>query len=138
MASVGVTETGTRARRPDATGFATSADGLRLGGEIHGGGEPTIVFMPPNPISHSRLWKGQVHHLARHHRVVTYEGRGNRAAGHPHPGGTGPARGRGPRPPPPPAPAGTGLDRWRPDDCLAGMDATATGAAVIPGVCGDG
>ena len=28
------------------------------------------MFLPAAPISHSRLWKAQVHHLARHHRVI--------------------------------------------------------------------
>ena len=72
-----VTETGARAREPDERGFATTDDGLRLYWEVHGGGSPSIVLLPPTPISHSRLWKAQVHHLARHHRVVVYDGRGN-------------------------------------------------------------
>ena len=35
------------------------------------------MLLPPTPISHSRIWKAQVHYLARHHRVVVYDGRGN-------------------------------------------------------------
>src|SRR3954449_13537038 len=73
------TETDVRARAPDQTGFATAADGLRLYWELHGGGSTTIVLLPANPISHSRLWKGQVHYLARHHRVVVYAGPGSGA-----------------------------------------------------------
>ena len=61
-----VTETGTRARQPDTTGYARSQDGLRLYYEVFGTGSTTIVFLPANPISHSRLWKAQVHYLARH------------------------------------------------------------------------
>ena len=72
-----ITETGTRAREPDEAGYAETADGLRLYWEVHGSGEPTIVLLPPTPISHSRIWKAQVHYLARHHRVVVYDGRGN-------------------------------------------------------------
>ena len=77
------------------------------------------MLLPPNPISHSRLWKGQVHYLARHHRVLVYDGRGS---------------GRSDRPDPNPL----WLDRWRPDDCLAVMDAAGTERAVLVGVCGDG
>src|SRR3954469_14375166 len=73
----GVTVTGTRARQPDEQGYATTDDGLRLYWEVHGGGGTTIVLLPANPISHSHLWKAQVHYLARHHRVVVYDGRGN-------------------------------------------------------------
>src|SRR4051812_26610162 len=113
------TETGTRAREPDATGFATAADGLRLYWELHGGGSTTIVLLPANPISHSRLWKAQVHYLGRHHRVLLYDGRGN---------------GRSDRP----DPSGIWREAWRADDCLAVMDATSTSAGVLVGLCSDG
>ena len=116
---MGVTETGTRARQPDPAGVATAADGIELYWEVHGSGSPAIVFLPAAPISHSRLWKAQVHHLARRHRVVVYDGRGNGRSGSPDPAG--------------PWQAG-----WRPGDCLAVMDATATEAAVLVGICGDG
>src|SRR3954451_22810639 len=114
-----VTETGTRAREPDDAGFARSDDGLRLYWEVHGGGSTTIVLLPPNPISHSRIWKAQVHFLARHHRVVTYDGRGSGDSGVPDP-------------------VGPWLDAWRRGDCLAVMDATGTQAAVLAGICSDG
>src|SRR3954454_6303849 len=114
-----VTETGTRARQPDETGFAASADGLRLGWERYGGGEPALFFVPPTPISHSRLWKAQIHYLARHFTLVLYDGRGCGRADNPDP-------------------RALWLDRWRPDDCLAGMDATGVERAVIVGICGDG
>src|SRR4051794_27812997 len=114
-----VTETGTRAREPDDSGHALSQDGLRLYWEVHGAGATTIVLLPPNPISHSRIWKGQVHFLARHHRVVVYDGRGN---GHSDvPDVTRPW-----------------LGRWWADDCLAVMDATSTASAVLAGICSDG
>jgi pimeloyl-ACP methyl ester carboxylesterase/UDP:flavonoid glycosyltransferase YjiC (YdhE family) len=116
---VTVTETGARAREPDERGFATTDDGLRLYWEVHGGGSPSIVLLPPTPISHSRLWKAQVHHLARHHRVVVYDGRGNGRSDVPDV-------------------SGPWLDRWRADDCLAVMDATSTTTAVLGGVCSDG
>ncbi len=114
-----VTETGTRAREPDDAGFALSEDGLRLYWEVHGTGATTIVLLPPNPISHSRIWKGQVHFLARHHRVVVYDGRGNGLSDVPDVT----------RP---------WLGRWWADDCLAVMDETSTEAAVLAGICADG
>jgi pimeloyl-ACP methyl ester carboxylesterase len=36
-----------------------------------------LVLVPSNPIVHSRQWKAQVPFLARHYRVVTFDGRGN-------------------------------------------------------------
>ena len=114
-----VTETGTRAREADERGHATTDDGLRLYWERYGSGSPAIVLLPPCPISHSRLWKAQLHYLARHHRVVVYDGRGN---GHSEV----------------PDVSGPWYDRWRASDCLAVMDATATATAVLGGICGDG
>ena len=114
-----VTETGTRARQPDSGGYATSADGLRLYYEVFGGGDKTIVFLPANPIVHSRLWKAQVHYLARHFRVVVYDGRGNGLSDHPDP-------------------SGKWLNSWLASDCLAVMDATGTKTAVLVGICHDG
>jgi pimeloyl-ACP methyl ester carboxylesterase/predicted glycosyltransferase len=116
---MGITETGTRARLPDASGVATAPDGIELHWELHGSGGPTIVLLPATPISHSRLWKAQVHFLARHHRVLVYDGRGNGNSGSPDPGGA------------------WQLD-WHMDDCLAVMDATSTETAVLTGVCSDG
>lgn len=54
-----------RAREPDETGYAITAEGLRLYRERHGNGPTTVVLLPANPISHSRLWKAQIHDLAR-------------------------------------------------------------------------
>ena len=114
-----VTETGTRARQPDSSGHAVSFDGLRIHYEVFGAGPATIVFLPANPISHSRLWKGQVPYLARHMRVITYDGRGQGLSDHPDPNETWPANARV-------------------DDCLAVMDATDTEAAYLVGICTDG
>ncbi len=114
-----VTETGTRAREPDEAGYAETADGLRLYWEVHGSGATTVVLLPPAPISHSRIWKAQLHYLARHHRVVVYDGRGNGRSDSPDL-------------------SGPWLDGWYAADCLAVMDATATEAAVLGGICGDG
>jgi pimeloyl-ACP methyl ester carboxylesterase len=108
-----------RAREPDRSGYASTDDGLRLYWEEHGSGPTTIVLLPANPISHSRLWKAQVHYLARHHRVVVYDGRGN---------------GRSESP----DPSGRWLAGWHAADCLTVMDAIGTRRAVLAGICGDG
>ena len=38
---------------------------------------PTILLLPTWSIVHSRHWKAQIPYLARHFRVVTFDGRGN-------------------------------------------------------------
>src|SRR4030081_2264863 len=114
-----ITETGTRARQPDSSGYAVTGDGLRLNYEVFGQGHKTIVFLPANPISHSRLWKAQVHYLARHFRVITYDGRGNGLSDHPDP-------------------KGKWMGSWYAQDCLTVMDATETNEAVLVGECIDG
>jgi pimeloyl-ACP methyl ester carboxylesterase len=116
---MGITETGTRARLPDSVGYATTHDGLRLYYEIFGAGDKTIVIMPASPISHSRLWKGQIHYLSRYFRVVAYDGRGNGKSDFPDP-----------------------MTKFPPKfyarDCLSVMDATGTDSAVLVGICSDG
>ncbi len=107
----------TRARYPDKSGYA-ERDGVTLYYEIYGTGEPTVVLLPTWSIVHSRHWKMQIPYLARHCRVVTFDGRGS---------------GRSDRP--------EGVDAYaRPEfalDTLAVMDATATNCAVLVGVsCG--
>jgi pimeloyl-ACP methyl ester carboxylesterase/predicted glycosyltransferase len=108
-----------RAREPDRRGYASSADGLRLYWEVYGSGGTTLVLLPPNPISHSRIWKAQIHYLARHHRVVAYDGRGNGRSDSPDP-------------------SGLWLKDWWTSDCVAVMDATSTQEAVLVGICSDG
>ena len=107
-----------RARQPDATGFARSPDGTRIAWESFGTGDPTIVFLPSTPIVHSRQWKGQVPYLARSYRTIAYDGRGN---------------GRSDRPTEPAAYAGTNVVA----DLEAVLDATGTDRAVLVGLCGD-
>lgn len=65
-----------RARLADRSGFV-ERDGVRLGYEVFGDGERTILLLPTWTIVHSRFWKMQVPYLARHFRVVTYDGPGN-------------------------------------------------------------
>ena len=65
-----------RARYPDAEGFV-ECDDVKVGYEVFGTGVPTIVLLPTWTIIHSRFWKLQIPYLARHFRVVTFDGPGN-------------------------------------------------------------
>ena len=101
----------TRARYPDEEGFV-ERDGVRVFWERYGDGEPTVLLLPTWSIVHSRHWKLQIPYLARHCRVLTFDGRGN---------------GRSDRP--------DGAEAYTPQqfvaDALAVMDATATDRAVL-------
>ena len=66
----------TRARYPDRSGYVDRDDG-RVAFEVYGAGDPPIVFVPPWPIVHSRIWKAQIPDLARRHRVVAWDNFGN-------------------------------------------------------------
>src|SRR5947207_11985832 len=96
----------TRARSPDETGVV-EREGVRTYYEVYGDGEPTQLLLPTWSIVHSRFWKAQIPYLARHHRVVTFDGRGN---------------GRSDRPQSAPA---YGLNEFA-EDAIAVMDATGT------------
>ena len=65
-----------RAREPDGEGYVEH-DGVKLHYEVHGDGDATILLLPTWTIVHKRFWKAQLAHLARHFRVVTYDGPGN-------------------------------------------------------------
>ena len=71
-----------RARRPDRSGIA-HRDGVDLAWESFGIGSPTLLLMPTWSIVPSRIWKAQIGYLARHFRVVTFDGRGSGASGRP-------------------------------------------------------
>lgn len=58
-------------------------DGVPIAWESHGDGTPPILLLPAWAIVHSRMWKLQVPYLARHHRVITFDPRGNGASGRP-------------------------------------------------------
>jgi pimeloyl-ACP methyl ester carboxylesterase len=107
-----------RAVEPSQSGSVASLDGVRIAYEVFGAGEPTIVFLPSTPIVHSRQWKGQVPYFSRHHRVITFDGRGNGASD---------------RPVEPEAYA----DPRIVDDINAVLDATDTKAGVLVGLCFD-
>ena len=104
----------TRARYPDEEGYV-ERDGVRVFYEVYGSGEPTILLLPTWALIHSRHWKLQIPCLARHCRVVTFDGRGN---------------GRSDRP----QGAEAYAIREFAADTLAVMDATATERAVLVGV----
>lgn len=96
-----------RALEPDETGFARG-----IYWERFGDGEPTVLFVPPWAIVHSRVWKMQVPYFARHFRVVVFDPRGN---------------GRSIRPSDPAEYAETEYA----EDALAVMDASGTEEAVV-------
>ncbi len=100
-----------RARYPDQEGFI-ERDGVRIFYEVFGTGEPTVLLLPTWSIVHSRIWKAQIPYLARHCRVITFDGRGN---------------GRSSRPVTPEAYS----DREFAADALAVMDATEAEQAVL-------
>ena len=101
----------TRARYPDEEGFV-ERDGVRVHYEVYGHGEPTVFLLPTWSIIHSRHWKMQIPYLARHFRVLTFDGRGN---------------GKSDRP--------EAVEAYAEEeyaaDSLAVMDATGTAGAVI-------
>jgi pimeloyl-ACP methyl ester carboxylesterase/predicted glycosyltransferase len=107
----------TRARYPDEDGYV-ERDGVRVFYEVYGDGEPTVLLLPTWSIIHSRHWKLQIPYLARHFRVITFDGRGN---------------GRSDRP------RGVEhyLEREFAADALAVLDQTGTDKAVLAGLsCG--
>lgn len=59
-------------------------DGVRIAWELRGRGPGAITFPPVFNIVDSRLWKAQVPWLARHHRVLTIDPRGNGRSDRPH------------------------------------------------------
>jgi pimeloyl-ACP methyl ester carboxylesterase len=96
-----------RAREPDETGVVRGIHWERFGD-----GDPTILFVPPWAIVHSRIWKMQVPYFARHFRVVVFDPRGN---------------GRSTRPLDPDE---YSEERYA-EDALAVMDASGTDEAVV-------
>ncbi|MET1009913.1 MAG: alpha/beta hydrolase [Gaiellaceae bacterium] len=107
----------TRARYPDEEGFV-ERDGVRVFYEVYGHGSPTVFLLPTWSIIHSRHWKMQIPYLARHFRVLTFDGRGNGKADRP-----------------------SGIAAYTEhefaEDSLAVMDATGTESAVVVGLsCG--
>jgi pimeloyl-ACP methyl ester carboxylesterase len=102
-----------RSCQPRSDGYV-ERDGVKVHYELFGDGEPTVMLLPTWSIIHSRHWKMQIPYLARHCRVLTFDGRGN---------------GRSDRPTEPEAYAESEFAA----DALAVMDATQTPRAVIVG-----
>ena len=100
-----------RARYPDEDGYV-ERDGVRLFYERYGEGERTVLFLPTWSIIHSRHWKAQIPYFARHHRVLTFDGRGNGRSDRPRGGDA-------------------YVARQFADDTLAVMDATGTETALL-------
>ena len=65
-----------RARYPDIEGVV-ERDGVHVGYEVYGEGEPPILFAPTWSIVHSRIWKAQIPYFARRHTVIAPDPRGN-------------------------------------------------------------
>ena len=102
-----------RAIQSVRTGFVTR-DGVKSYFEVFGSGEPTVLLLPTWSLVHSRQWKAQIPYLARHFRVITFDGRGN---------------GRSDRP----TYASAYDDLEFVADAIAVLDATSTPQAVIVG-----
>jgi pimeloyl-ACP methyl ester carboxylesterase len=71
-----------------------------------------VFLLPTWSIVHTRFWKAQIPYLARHYRVLTFDGRGNGRSDHP-------------------AGAAAYTEREFAADALAVLDATATRRAVL-------
>jgi pimeloyl-ACP methyl ester carboxylesterase/predicted glycosyltransferase len=100
-----------RACDPDTEGYV-ERDGVRIFYEVFGSGETTILLLPTWSIVHSRFWKMQVPYLARHYRVIAFDGRGN---------------GKSDRP----TEAAAYVDEEYVADALAVLDATSTPRATL-------
>lgn len=101
-----------RAAAPDVEGVV-ERDGVRIAYAVHERpGAPTVVLVPTWSIVPSRFWKAQVGYLARHVRVVTFDGRGAGASSRP-------------------VGAAAYTDTEYAADLLAVLDATGTDAAVL-------
>jgi pimeloyl-ACP methyl ester carboxylesterase len=103
-----------RACQPRSDGYI-ERDGVKVFYEVFGDGEPTVLLLPCWSIVHSRHWKAQVPYLARHFRVVAFDGRGN---------------GRSNRP----ASAAAYADGEFVADAVAVLDAVGADQAVVAGL----
>ncbi len=104
-----------RAREPDRAGYV-ERDGVRVHYETFGAEGPWVVFPPADVLVNSAMWKAQVPYLARRHRVVVIDPRGN---------------GRSDKPTDPAAYS----DRQFDADLMAVMDELGVDRAVLVGLC---
>lgn len=105
-----------RAREPDHSAYVVREDGVRIHYETFGAAGPAIVFTPADVLVSGAMWKAQVPYLARRHRVVVIDPRGN---------------GRSDRPTDPAAYADLQFDA----DLIAVLDELAIDRAVLVGLC---
>ncbi|UUZ61306.1 hypothetical protein LP418_12365 [Nocardioides sp. B-3] len=71
-----------RPRPPDRSGTVERV-GVEIAFDVFEADRPTILLLPTWSIVDSRCWKLQVPYLARHFRVVTFDGRGSGRSGRP-------------------------------------------------------
>ena len=102
-----------RAREPDLSGYVESS-GARIYYEVFGSGPTTLLFLPTWSLVYSRVWKLQVPYLARHYRVIVFDGRGNGKSSRPSDA------------------SGYSIELFA-NDALKVMDTTATAQAVMVG-----
>ncbi len=102
-----------RPRPPDRSG-TVARDGVEIAYDVHEADRPTVVLMPTWSIVDSRIWKLQLPYLARHFRVVTFDGRGSGRSGRPES-------------------AAAYTDRQYAADTVAVLDATGTDRAILVG-----
>jgi pimeloyl-ACP methyl ester carboxylesterase/predicted glycosyltransferase len=107
-----------RAREPDRSGVV-ERDGVRIAYDVWSPQKAaTVLLLPTWSIVHSRFWKLQVPYLARHFKVVAFDGRGS---------------GRSDRPVGPAAYA----EHHYADDADAVLEASGTARATVVGLsCG--
>jgi len=103
-----------RAKLPSKSGLV-ERDGVKIYYEIYGDGPETMVFLPPWPIVHSRIYKAQLPYFSERFRCITYDGRGN---------------GKSDRPS---EVAAYSLENYV-ADALAVMDATEAGSPILVGL----
>ena len=103
-----------RAKLPSQSGFV-DRHGVKIHYEIYGDGPETMLFLPPWPIVHSRIYKAQLPYFSERFRCITYDGRGN---------------GKSDRPT---DAAAYTLENYV-ADALAVMDATEAGNAILVGL----
>lgn len=101
------------ARLPDTEGFV-ERDGVRIHYEVYGQG-PSMVFIPPWSIVHSRVYKAQIPYFSQRFRCIAYDGRGNGLSDRPD------------------DVAAYSLDNYV-ADALAVMDAAAADPAILVGL----
>jgi len=89
--------------------------GVKIYYEIYGDGPETMLFLPPWPIVHSRIYKAQLPYFSERFRCIAYDGRGN---------------GKSDRPT---DAAAYSLENYV-ADALAVMDATEAGNAILVGL----